>query len=109
VPRDINQDSSTKNTLAGGEFPKVDKPLSPQAEKIKPDSPKPSSPKDVQGSPGAGGAPTSPIRVTPDQDPADASSVPGPTESPRMSHPSPQSHGLKAIGGSQHGEGSSAA
>jgi hypothetical protein len=30
-----------------------------------------------------------------------------PAESPRASPPSPQSHGLEAIGGSQHGEGSS--
>jgi hypothetical protein len=30
-----------KSTLAGGKFPKVGKPLSPQAEKIEPDSPKP--------------------------------------------------------------------
>jgi hypothetical protein len=35
------------------------------------------------------------------------SSVPEPTESPRASPPSPQSHGLGAAGRSQHGEGSS--
>jgi hypothetical protein len=71
-----------KSTLAGDESSKVNKPPSPQAERTAPNSLKPSSPKGVQGSPGAGGALTSPTRVTPDQDPMDASSVPGPTESP---------------------------
>jgi hypothetical protein len=32
--------------------------------------------------------------------------VPGPIESPRASPPSPQSHGLRAAGGSHRGEGS---
>jgi hypothetical protein len=107
VPQDINQDSTAKSTPAGDESPKVDKPSSPQAGKIMPDSPMPSSPKGVQGSPDAGGAPTSPTHATPDQDPTNTSSVPGPTESPRTPPPSPQSHGLEATGGSQRGEGSS--
>jgi hypothetical protein len=82
VSRDINQDSSAKSTPVGGESPKVDKPASPQAKKAAPDSSKPSSPKGAQGSPGVGGALTSPTRAATDQDPADASSVPRPTEHP---------------------------
>jgi hypothetical protein len=100
VPWNINQDSTAKSTPVGDESPKVDKPLSPQDGKTTPDSSKPSSPKGVHGSPGAGGAPTSPTRGASDQDPADASSVPGPNESLRTSSPTPQSHGLGAIGGS---------
>jgi hypothetical protein len=60
VPQDINQDSFMKSTPAGGESPKVEKPSSPQAERMMPDSLKPSRPKGVQGSPGASGTPTSP-------------------------------------------------
>jgi hypothetical protein len=45
VPQDINQGPSVKITLAGGESPKVDKLLSPQAEKTVLDSLKPSNPK----------------------------------------------------------------
>jgi hypothetical protein len=56
VPQDINLDPSMKSAPAGGESLKVDKPLSPQAERNALDSSKPSSPKDAQGSPGAGGA-----------------------------------------------------
>jgi hypothetical protein len=85
----------------------VDKPLSPRAEKVMPDPLKPSSPKGEQGSPGAGGALTSPIHAAPNQDPVDASSVPRPAESPRMSPPRPQSHGHGVASGFQHGEGSS--
>jgi hypothetical protein len=94
VPQDINRDSSVKSTLAGGESLRVDKPLSPQAEKTVPDSPKPSSPKGVQDSPGAGNVPTSPTLATLDHDPASASSLPGPTKSPKASPPSPWSHGV---------------
>jgi hypothetical protein len=100
VPWDINQDSAAKSTPIGDESPKVDNPLSPQDGKTTPDSSKPSSPKGVQGSLGAGGALTSPTHGASDQDPVDTSSVPGPNESPRMSSPTPQSHRLGAIGGS---------
>jgi hypothetical protein len=96
----VPQDSSVKSTPAGGESPKVAKPRSPQAEKTALDSLKPCSPKGAQGSPCAGGAPTSPTRVAPDHDPVGDSSVLGPTESPRASPPSPWSHGLRAAGGS---------
>jgi hypothetical protein len=95
------------STLASGESLKVDKPLSLEAEKTVPDSLKPSSPKGVQGSPSASGALTSLTCAAPDHDPTGASSVSGPTESPRMFPPSPWSHGLGAAGGSQRGEGSS--
>jgi hypothetical protein len=73
----------------------VDKPPSPQAEKATLDSLKPSNPKGVRGSPGAGGALTSPTHAAPDHDPTGASSVLGPTESPRAS---PLSPGLKDSG-----------
>jgi hypothetical protein len=63
VPQDINQDSSAKSTLVGGVSPKVDKPLNPHDENTALDSPKPSSPKGTQGSPGVGGALTSPTRT----------------------------------------------
>jgi hypothetical protein len=96
-----------KSTPAGGESPKVYKPPSHQAERTALDSLKPSNPKGAQGSPSAGGALTSPTRATPDQNPVDACLVPGPNESPRASPSSPQSHGLGAAGGSQHGDGSS--
>jgi hypothetical protein len=69
--------------------------------------PKTLKPKRCEGSPSAGGAPTSPTCATPNQDLVDASSVPGSTESPGTSHPSPQSHGLGATGGTQRGEASS--
>jgi hypothetical protein len=108
VPQDINPDSPVKSTPTGGESLKVDKPPSLQAEKVTPDSLKPSKPKGAQGSHSSGCALTSPTRVTPDHDPAGASSVPGPTESPRVSPPSHRSHELGAVGGSQYGEGSSA-
>jgi hypothetical protein len=101
VPQDINQDSLAKSTPTDGESPKVDKPSSSQAEKTTPDSLKPSNPKGPQGSPGVGGAPTAPTHAAPDHGPAGASLVPGPTETPRASL------GLRAAGGSQHGEGSS--
>jgi hypothetical protein len=60
VPQDINPDSSAKSALVDGESPKVDKPLSPQAERTTPEPTKPSSTKDARGSPSDGGAPTSP-------------------------------------------------
>jgi hypothetical protein len=96
-----------KSAPAGGESPKVDKPLNPHTERTAPDSPKPSSPKDVQGSPGACGALTSSTHATLSQDAASTSSGPEPAESPRASPPSPQSCGLEAADGSQHGKGSS--
>jgi hypothetical protein len=96
-----------KSAPADDESPKVDRPLSPQAERTAPNSPKPPSPKGARGSPSVGGAPTSPTHATPGQDPAGTFSVPETAESPRASTPSAKSHGLEAAGGSQHGEGSS--
>jgi hypothetical protein len=73
-----------------------DKPSSPQAERTTPDSPKPSSPKGVQGSLGAGGASTSLAYAAPDQGPAGTSSGLEPAEPPRASPqaPSPMDMGL---------------
>jgi hypothetical protein len=81
------------------------KPPSPQDERTVPDSPKPTSSKGVWGSPGAGGASTSPTHAAQGQDPAGASLVAKLTKSPRASPPGPQSRGLRAAGGSQHGKG----
>jgi hypothetical protein len=89
VPQDINLDPSTKSAPTDSEFPKVDKPPSPQAERTAPDPPKPSSPKDARGSPGVGGALTSLTRAASSQDPAGTSSGPELAESPRASPPSP--------------------
>jgi hypothetical protein len=95
VPQDINSNPSVKSALAGGETQKVDKPLSPQAERTAPDSLKPSSPKGARGSPSADGAVTSPTRVASCPDPADTSSVPEPTKSPEHL---PQALGLMDSG-----------
>jgi hypothetical protein len=63
VPQDINLDASTQDTRTGGESPKVDKPPTPGAEKTTPKSLKPPSPSGVQGSPGAGGALSPPLKA----------------------------------------------
>jgi hypothetical protein len=68
VPQDFNPDPFVKSVLADGEFPKVDKPLSPQAERTALDSLKPTSPKGVHGSPGVGSALTSSTRAASGQD-----------------------------------------
>jgi hypothetical protein len=107
VPQDINPDSSVKSAPTGGESLKVDKPPSPQAERTTPDTLKQSNLKGVRGSPSAGGAPTSPSRVAPIQDPADTSSMSEPIESSRTSPSSSRSHGLRAVNGPQFGKGSS--
>jgi hypothetical protein len=108
VPQDINVGPSMKSAPADSKSPKVDKPPSPQAERIAPDSLKPSSPKGAHGSPGAGNALTCPTHGSPNLDPTSTPSVQKPSESPRASPPSPRSRGLGAAGGSQRGEGSSA-
>jgi hypothetical protein len=95
------------STPAGEVSPKVDKPPSPQTEKTMPDALKPSNPNGAQGYPGAGSAPTSPTHATLDHDLVGASSVMGPAKSPRVSPPSPRSHGLGAADEYQRGEGSS--
>jgi hypothetical protein len=107
VPWDINPDSSGKSALVSGESRKVDKPPSPQAEKIVPEPSKPPSPKDVQGSPVTRGAPPSPTRATSGHYSAGASSGPEPAESPKASPPGPRSYGLRSTIGHQTGNGSS--
>jgi hypothetical protein len=96
VPQDINLDPFAKSASIGGVSPKVDKPSSPQDKRTVLDSQKLSSPKSVSGSPGAGGAPTSPICAASGQDPVGISSVLEQTKSPKASPPSPQSHGHRA-------------
>jgi hypothetical protein len=56
VPQDINSDASAQDAQTGGESLKVDKPLTPSAEKTAPKSSKPLSPSGMQGSPGTGSA-----------------------------------------------------
>jgi hypothetical protein len=73
--------------------------MSPQAEKTTPEPLKPSSLTGTQCPVGAGGTPTSPTRMASGQD------VVNNSMRPEMSQPSPWSHGLKAPGGSQNGEG----
>jgi hypothetical protein len=93
--KDFSPDSATKSAPIGNESPKVDKPPSPQVERTVPDPPKPLSPKDARGFPGAGSALTSPSRAASGQDPA---------ESPGACPPSPQSYGLGAASRYQCGE-----
>jgi hypothetical protein len=80
VPEDINPEPSTKGALAGGKSPKVDKPLSPQAERTMPDSSKPPSPKGVPNPAGAESAPTSPPYAASSHDAAGASPRPEPVD-----------------------------
>jgi hypothetical protein len=107
VPWDINPDSSAKSALVDSESPKVDKLLSPQAEKIVPEPSNAPSPKDAQGSPSTGGAPSCPTHATSGHNPIGASSGLELAESPEASPPSPQSYGLGSAVGHQTGEGSS--
>jgi hypothetical protein len=102
APQDINLDSSVMNVPVRGELPKVDKPLSPHAEKTVPESPKPLSPKGTQCSRNAGGAP-SPTRAALGTDSVGASSDLDVAESPAPSL-GPRSHGLGAPGGYHPGE-----
>jgi hypothetical protein len=104
VPQDINPDSSAKSALVDNESPKVDKPPSPQTEKTMPESP---SPKSARGSPGNGGAPSSPSRATSCHNPVGTSSGSEPDEFPEASPPSSRSYGLETAHGYQPGEGSS--
>jgi hypothetical protein len=105
VPEDINSGSSAKSALVGSESPKVDKPSIPQADKTAPKPSKPPGPKDVQGSPGTGGAMPSPIGAASDHNTVGASSGPEPAESPEASPLSPRSYGLRSAGGYQTSEG----
>jgi hypothetical protein len=107
VLQDINPNSSAKSASVDSESPKVDKPLSPPAEKTALEPPKPPSPKDAQGSLGAGGAPPSSARATSGQNPTGSPSGSEPAKSSEASPPSPWSYGLGAAGGYQHGGGSS--
>jgi hypothetical protein len=81
--------------------------MSPQAEKIVPEPSNAPSPKDAQGSPGTGGAPSCSTRATSGHNPTGASSGLELAESPKASPPSPQSYGLGSAVGHQTGEGSS--
>jgi hypothetical protein len=63
VPQDINSDSSTQNVQIGGEFPKADKPPSPDVEKVVPKSLEPPSSGGTHSSPGFDTAPTSPAKA----------------------------------------------
>jgi hypothetical protein len=100
-------DSSTKSAPVCGESPKAAKPPNPNVGETTQESSKPMSPDGAQNSLSAGGALTSPNRVTPSSNPVGTSSGPEPTESHRTSPTSPRSYGLGAAGGYNLGEGSS--
>jgi hypothetical protein len=106
IPQDIDPVSSVKGVPTGGESPKVEKPLSPQAKKSAPESPKAPSPKNAQGPTGAEGILTSSFHATPSHD-TNTSRRLDPTEMPKVTPPSPQSYGLEAPSGPHTGEGSS--
>jgi hypothetical protein len=99
VPQDVNPDSSPKSAPVGSKSPKVDKPLIPQTMKTTPKSLKLPSPKSARGSPGTGGAPSSPTRGTSGHNLMGTSSGPEPDKFPEASPPSPWSYGLEAAGG----------
>jgi hypothetical protein len=82
VPQDINPNPSAKSAPVSSEPQKVDKPLSPQAEKTKAESLKPPSPEGSQGSSGAGGAPYPLTCATLGHNPAGTPSGPEPAKSP---------------------------
>jgi hypothetical protein len=107
VPQDINPKPSVKIALASGETPKVDKPLSPQAERIVPDSSKPPIPKGVPNPAGAESAPTCLPHAASSHDATGTSPRLEPAESPEVPRPSPQSNGLEATGRLRPGEHSS--
>jgi hypothetical protein len=83
VPQDIPLASHAKNILAGGESPKVDKPLSPSTKKSVQEKSKPPSPGNANGSAGAEGAPPSPTAADSRCDAARDSSRLDPTECSR--------------------------
>jgi hypothetical protein len=99
MPQDINPESSVKSASAGGESPKVDKPLSPQAERTVPDSSKPLSPKGVLNNTSAESALTSPPHAASSHDAVDTSPRLEPAMFPEVPPLSPQFGGLKATGG----------
>jgi hypothetical protein len=88
-----------KSTPVSGDSLKVDKPLSPQAEKSTPEPLKPSSPKGVPNPTGPESAPTSLTRATSSHDDAGTSPRLKPIEFVEVPCPSPQSGGLRATGG----------
>jgi hypothetical protein len=96
IPQDIFSVSPIKSFLAGSESPKVDKSLSPLAEKSAPEPSKAASPKSSQGSTGAEGAPTFPSYANSSHDAANISPRPEPTEiletSPPCPHPIDSGH-----------------
>jgi hypothetical protein len=107
IPQDIDPVSSMKGAPTGGESLKVDKPPSPQAEKSAPESLKPPSPSNEQGSTGTEGTPTSSFHGTPSHDTMNISQRSELTETPEVIPPSPWSLGLGAPGGPHTSKGSS--
>jgi hypothetical protein len=96
------------NVSVSDKSPKVDKPLSPYAEKTVPECLTPPSLKDTQHPPSASGAPSSPTHVALGHDLACASSGLELTESCDGPPLSPWSNGLRAPSGFHLGESSSA-
>jgi hypothetical protein len=86
IPHDINPAPSAKSVLVSSEFPKVDKPLNPQAKKTTPEPSKPSSPTGAQSPIYAGGTPTSPCHMASGQDAVNNSPRLELAEHPEMPH-----------------------
>jgi hypothetical protein len=107
VPQAIPSAPHAKNVPAGGESPKVDKPMSPSAEKPTLEKSSPPSTGKAKGYVGAEGAPPSPTTADSRRDTTHDSPRPDPTELSGMSPQNSQSYGLGAPGGHQLGEGSS--
>jgi hypothetical protein len=99
VPQDIYSDFAGKSAPVGAESQKVDKPLSPQAEKSTPEPLKPPSPKGVPNPADAESAPTSPTRATSSHVDVGTSLMPEPVKFPEAPPSSPQSDGHEATGG----------
>jgi hypothetical protein len=99
ILQDIDSVSSIKSVPAGGESPKVDKPLSPPTENSMPEPSKLLSPESAQGRTGAEGTPTSTSCANSSHDAANIPPRPEPAEIPEASPPSPQSYVLGASGG----------
>jgi hypothetical protein len=77
---------------------KVDKPPTPNIEKIAPEPSKPLSPGGVQSSPGASGALSPSAKAAPSTNSAGAPPSPKMVESAKTSPPSPWSFGIGSVG-----------
>jgi hypothetical protein len=104
IPQGIDPFSSMKGVPTGGESPKLDKGLGPQAEKSTLDSLKPMSPRNAQGPTSTVGTLTSSFHATPSHDTTNIPQRPEPTEMSNVIPLSPRSYGVRALDGPNTGE-----